>query len=282
MPIIGQRAHLITGGFPPGSSGGHDMAYARLKLLELLYEGSRWSTTVANDFSDIERWLDRTDLLITYVAGPYPDETQNDQIRSWIREGGRWLGLHGTSGGRAARIEGDGRRRTMVKTAHHQTLGCFFLNHPPLRRFRVEVSDRAHALTRGLPASFEVTDELYLVELQDPASCEILLTTELPEDPSPPGFGFEYEQDTALQPDGKTRVLGYTRALGSGGVAYIALGHCHSPRTNLQPLVDKSAAAGGEVPRVFHGPWENETFGLLLRNSLDWGAGADRAGTALP
>ncbi len=30
-------------------------------------------------------------------------------------------------------------------------------------------------------------------------------------------------------PDSKTRVLGYTRALGKGGVAYIALGHCPSP-----------------------------------------------------
>ena len=27
------RAHLITGGFPPGTAAGHDMNYARLRLL---------------------------------------------------------------------------------------------------------------------------------------------------------------------------------------------------------------------------------------------------------
>jgi len=32
------RAHLITGGFPPGSLAGHDHDYARLRLLGLLAE----------------------------------------------------------------------------------------------------------------------------------------------------------------------------------------------------------------------------------------------------
>ncbi len=32
------RAHLITGGFPPGSMGGHDHDYARLKLPGILAE----------------------------------------------------------------------------------------------------------------------------------------------------------------------------------------------------------------------------------------------------
>jgi len=27
---MNQRAHLITGGYPPGSTAGHDMDYARL------------------------------------------------------------------------------------------------------------------------------------------------------------------------------------------------------------------------------------------------------------
>src|SRR5712692_8213205 len=97
-------------------------------------------------------------------------------------------------------------------------------------------TEREHPLTKNLPASFEVMDELYLIELQEPTACHVLLTTELPKDPSPPGFGFVYDKDTSLMPDGKTRVLGYTRALGKGGVAYIALGHCHSPRNDVQPL----------------------------------------------
>ena len=30
------RVHLVAGGFPPGALGGHDIDYARFKLLELL------------------------------------------------------------------------------------------------------------------------------------------------------------------------------------------------------------------------------------------------------
>src|SRR5215469_2209842 len=110
------RAHLITGGFPPGSLGGHDHDYARLRLLELLAQRDV-PATVANDFADVEKWLAVSRLLITYVAGPYPDAAQTAAIEHWLEEGGRWVALHGTSGGRAQRVEGARMRRT-VKTEH--------------------------------------------------------------------------------------------------------------------------------------------------------------------
>src|SRR5215475_10386414 len=143
------RAHLIAGGFPPGTAAGHDMNYARLRLLEMLGENPSVYATVGNDYTDIARWLPETRLLITYAAGPYPTDEQNDLMREWLDGGGRWLALHGTSGGKAARV-GD-RRRQMVKGAYHDTLGCFFLNHPPVRRFRVQVADRSHPIAKGLP-----------------------------------------------------------------------------------------------------------------------------------
>src|SRR5580692_9296991 len=96
------RAHLITGGFPPGSMGGHDHDYARLKLLGFLAE-REIPSSVSNDFTDVERWLPVSQMLVTYVAGPYPDPTQTRAIRSWLETGGKWLALHGTSGGRAER-----------------------------------------------------------------------------------------------------------------------------------------------------------------------------------
>ena len=151
--------------------------------------------------------------------------------------------------------------------------GSFFLNHPPLRKFQVEVTHQGHVLTKGLPASFEVTDELYLIELQEPSTSQVLLTTQLPKDPSPQGFGFVYDKDTSLLPDGKTRVLGYTREVGKGGVTYIALGHCHSPSSNVQPFVDDSVEASGTTPKSFRGPWETAPFEQLLRNGITWGSG---------
>lgn len=270
------RVHLVAGGFPPGSPAGHDMDYARLRILQLLQEQPRVLATVGNDFNDLARWLPDSQLLITYVAGPFLDEEQNQLVREWLAAGGRWLALHGTSGGRAIRVDADGgTRRKMVKTAHHETLGAFFINHPPMGRFKVNVTDQHHPLTKGLPESFEVMDELYMIEMQDPDASRVLLTTELAKDPSPPGFGFVYDKDTALQPDGKTRVLGYTREVGKGGIAYIALGHCHSPMTNRRPVFDPSVNAPEESLRQFRGPWETGPFQALLRNGVKWGSGQE-------
>jgi hypothetical protein len=109
------RVHVITGGYPPGSAAGHDMDYARLRILQLLQENPQVLTTVTNDFTDIEKWLNETQSLITYVAGPYPNEEQNQVIRQWLTDGGRWLALHGTSGGKAASVDGQRHVRKMVK-----------------------------------------------------------------------------------------------------------------------------------------------------------------------
>lgn len=269
-----QRAHLVIGGFPPGSSAGHDMNYARLSILEALQAPGNLAVTVANDFKDIERWLPGTDFLLTYVAGPYPEGTGNKALQDWLENGGRWFALHGTSGGKAVKLEREGRTvKQMVKAEHHQTLGCFFLNHPPLRAFDVAVTGE-HPITKGLPKSFTVQDELYIIELQDPGTSQILLTTELAEDPSPPGFGFVYDEDTSLQADGKTRVLGYARNVGRGEVVYVGLGHCHTGRTNTQSAVDLSIGTEGAVPPEFHAVWETDAFRKLLQNAIVWGTEA--------
>ncbi|MBW2416025.1 MAG: ThuA domain-containing protein, partial [Deltaproteobacteria bacterium] len=181
-------AHLVTGGFPPGAPAAHDIDYARRRLLGLLGEFENARTTVSSDLADIERWLERSRFVVTYTSGPHLDEAQSRAMQDWLEAGGRWLGLHGSSGGRAAPVDGDRSVRRMVKTSHHAVLGAFFLNHPPVRRFRVDVK-RDHPLARGLPASFETVDELYLIELQDPEHTDLLLTTDLDKDPSPPGFG---------------------------------------------------------------------------------------------
>jgi uncharacterized protein len=272
MSSLPNQAHLIVGGYPPGASAGHDMDYARVRLLGLLQEVGDWRTTVANDFIDLERWLPASKLLITYVAGPFPDERQNLLLREWLGAGGRWLALHGTSGGKAIAVGDNRGMRKMVKMAHHQTLGAFFLNHPPLCKFRVEVADRSHLLTRSVPAAFEVADELYMIELQRPFESHVLLTTEMEKDPSPPGFGFVYDADTSLMPDGKTRVLGYIRNVGKGGVTYFALGHCHAPANNIQPFIDASLTRDSVTRQAFRGSWESPAFEQLLRNAIEWGA----------
>jgi len=262
------RAHLIAGGFPPGSLAGHDHDYARVRLLGLLAERDV-PASVANDFADVEKWLPVTRLLITYVAGPYPDAAQCRAIERWLEDGGRWLGLHGTSGGRAERVEGSRQRRT-VKTEHHALLGSCFLTHPPICKIRVDVSDTDDPLTRGLNRSFEVEDEPYFIELQDPSSTRILLTADYGPSAVSPAIGTLYARDSSLQPDGTTRVLGYTREVGNGGVTYFALGHCHNPAIRAARTADPTDA----TPPTFRGSWETDAFITLLRNAIVWGVGA--------
>ncbi|MCY4656989.1 MAG: ThuA domain-containing protein [Gammaproteobacteria bacterium] len=265
---MAKRAHLITGGFPIGSHAGHDMDYVRIELLNQLYTAG-YQTTSSSDFSQIGERLAECDLLLTYVAGPYPGDEQCEEIENWLRDGGKWFALHGTSGGRAARI-GDGRRRGMVRLTHHSTLGAFFLNHPPIRKFRVQIENSEHPIFNDLPEYFDVEDELYLIEPYSDATP--LMTTELPEDTSPPGFGFVYDEDTSIQADGKTRVLATERKVGVGSVVYVALGHCHSPANNSQPFVDESVSQDGETPKTFRGVWANQYFRKLIDNALDWAA----------
>jgi hypothetical protein len=263
-----RRAHVIAGGFPPGSAAGHDHDYARLRLLELLAEANV-PASVGNDFGDVEKWLPVSRLLITYVAGPYPDAAQCRAMRLWLEAGGHWLGLHGTSGGRAERVEGMRQRRT-VKAEHHALLGGFFLTHPPLCRFRVDVRDTGDALTQGVGASFDVEDEPYFIELQDPASTRILLTADYGPDAVSSSVGPLYGADTSLQADGRTRVLGYTRQVGRGGVTYFALGHCHNPAIRAA----RGADPADKTPAVFRGPWETGAFVTLLRNTIARGVAA--------
>ena len=262
--IVYPRAHLVAGGFPPGSSAGHDHDYARLRLLTLLGE-RQIPVSVANDFADMEKWLPVSRLLVTYVAGPYPEAEQCARLKSWLEAGGHWLALHGTSGGRAERVEGLAQRRT-VRTEHHELLGSMFLTHPPACRFRVDVRNAEHPVTKGLATSFEVEDEPYFIELRNITAAQILLTADYGAKGNWPVVETLYGTDTSVQPDGKTRVLGYTRPVGNGAVTYLALGHCH----NAYSRMGRTTGAGSEPPATFRGPWDGGPFTTLVGNAITW------------
>ncbi|MGE3857058.1 MAG: ThuA domain-containing protein [Dehalococcoidia bacterium] len=270
------RAHLVVGGYPPGNPASHDHDYARRRILEALGEIEHSHTTVAGDFDDLEKWLPGSDLMVTYTAGPIPSDEQAVFIADWVEAGGRWFALHGTSGGRARRVpdesQPDGRpRRRMLRAAYHEVLGAFFLNHPPARKFDVDVVDGAHPLMRGVASRFTTMDEPYILDVQP--DIHVLMTAKLGPDNTPDGRGFVYDKelDTGLMADGQTRAVGFVRDRGKGAVAYVALGHNHAPTTQPQAIVDESVAPGGVTPPVFRGSWETEAFSQLLRNAMAWG-----------
>lgn len=270
MTVVGSgRAHLITGGFPTGTPSGHDHDYARLQLLARLEE-QEIPASVSSDYEDVEKWLPHSQLLITYVAGPHPNPQQCGAIQSWLEAGGRWLGFHGTAGGKAERIEGTDWRKT-VKLDHHAVLGGYFLTHPAIRTMTLKVGDGPESLLKGLPDSFEVTDEPYFVELQDPSSTHILLSAEYGPDCVSPLIGPVYAKDTSLLPDGKTRALAFTKEVGKGGVTYFALGHAHNPAIKALRAAEQGVPLESLAPLTFHGSWENETFQVMVRNAVTWG-----------
>ena len=159
----------------------------------------------------------------------------------------------------------------MVKSEHHDTFGSFFISHLQTRKFRVDVSGAKNPLTKGLPSSFITIDEPYMIEIQHPNETDVVLSAELGPDHS--GYGFIYEEDTSLQADGKTRVLAYTRDVGKGGVAYIALGHCHSPASQTNHAFDETIEDPESMPKSFRASWEVEEYVQMLRNGIDWGVG---------
>ena len=83
-------------------------------------------------------------------------------------------------------------------------------------------------------------------------------------------IGTLYASDTSLQPDGKTRVIGYNRPVGEGGVTYFALGHCHNPAIRAARPADPADT----TPPIFRGAWESGAFLTLLRNAIALGKGA--------
>ncbi len=259
------RVHVIAGGFPPGSHAGHDMDYARVRILEALQADERVHATVTSDFTDCPKWIRDCQLLVTYVAGPFADEPTTGVIRDWLADGGHWLGLHGSAGGKAVRVEGRDARR-MVKAPYHEALGAFFVTHPPVQDFEVTVADRDHVLTDKLPPSFAIRDEPYWIEVQHPET-RVLLTMDMQEAPAG-HYAMVYDEDTTLLPDGRSRALGIVRDVGEGGVAYFAPGHC-------QTSVTRAAVGFADDQPAFRGPWETPAYRQLLSNALAWGAGIE-------
>ena len=266
------RVHVVVGGFPVGRHAGHDMDFARVQLLTRLQQQPHVHTTVSGDFSDCEKWIADCQLLITYVAGPYADDEQASVLEQWLARGGRWLALHGTCGGKAVRTDRADNRRRWIRARHHDVLGGFFLTHPPIMAMNVHVEVPDHPLTKGLPTTFEVRDEPYMVELTDPDNTTVLLTTR---DIEAPDYVQEiYGADSTLLADGNSRALGYVRTVDAGAVAYFAFGHCHSPTTNVQRSVHASIAEDNVPPLHFAGVWETEVFDHLLKNAVEWGLAA--------
>src|SRR5207344_2351206 len=96
-----------------------------------------------------------------------PSEAEQQAIRRWVEDGGRWLALHGTNCAldAPAQLDGTPFEAPRVFPLWADTLGSQFIAHPPIEPYVVALSPGAatDSLVTGL-GPFEARDELYLME----------------------------------------------------------------------------------------------------------------------
>jgi hypothetical protein len=80
QPATRIDAHFIAAGKY------HDIDYPRLEILKMLAEHPHIRTTVAADYSGLER-LDQCRFLITYTCDLMPTGEQAAQLRAWLEKG---------------------------------------------------------------------------------------------------------------------------------------------------------------------------------------------------
>lgn len=229
----------------------HDIDFARLELLKLLSEHQQIRTTVAMDYSNLDR-LAACQLLITYTCDVMPTLEETIALRAFVERGGRWLALHGTNS--ILRFVEAGVDCPEERDDVMEMLGTQFKAHPPIGPFRVEITEPDHGLTKGLE-DFDIVDELYITKTKAPI--QILMQTRF--DGEATGF-VEADYDNVVVP------ILYLRPLGKGAILYNTLGHCrsHFDVIELMPFWDHPERCG----------WNYPVYYETLRRGIRWAMGA--------
>jgi len=238
----------------------HDIDFARLELLKLLGEDERVRVRVFEDYSNLEA-IRAADFLVSYTCDVVPSLEQQEALRAWLEDGGRWYALHGTNS--ILRFTAEGVDAPDWAPHFMETLGSRFVSHPPIEPYRVEVAQPGHPLVKGIEP-FDSTDELYLMKRY--GELDVLLDCE---------FGGETKGFTQKDWPHDRHPVFYLKRVGQGAVLYLTLGHCRG-HFDMRPLMPY-------WPTVDRGSWDLPVFHQLLRRGLAWakepafGANAERA-----
>ncbi len=226
-------ANLVCG----SPARNHDFDFARRALLDALYAAGNIRTDVWNNY-DNGAAIEQGDLLVSYTSQVPVSDENCAALRRYLERGGRWLAVHASN--------------SVLQNPHLPgILGSKFLAHPPYTRYTVSVTRPEDPLVRGIPSTFEVDDEIYVIDYAE--DVEVLLNTEWG------GEAMRQMFPNALRP------LMYRRKVGEGGVVYLALGHCRRPFDKQRPEAPDHADE--------RGPWGTPAHQELIRRGIDWAAG---------
>src|SRR5215469_13258256 len=150
-------ANLVCG----SPARNHDYDFVRRALLDALYAAGDIRTDVYSNYDSGDA-IEAGGLLVSYTSQVPVADAQCQALRRYLERGGRWLAIHASNS---------------VRDNPHLPgiLGSRFIAHPPYMRYTVDVVRLDDPLLADLPSSFEVDDELYVIEQHD--DFEVLLGT---------------------------------------------------------------------------------------------------------
>jgi uncharacterized protein len=157
--------------------------------------------------------LSRFDAVVfNNVSGDVFTAKQRAAFKAFLENGGGFVGVHGSGGD----MDYD------WKWYVDELIGAQFIGHtlfPQFQQATVQVEDKAHPATQGLPASWQRTEEWYSFARSARASGANVLITVDEKTYSPEGlFGSSLRM-------GADHPMVWTRCIGKGRVLYSAFGH---------------------------------------------------------
>lgn len=150
-------------------------------------------------------------VVFNNVSGNVFDESQRAALKSYLEQGGGFVGIHGTGGDPAYAW------RWYVD----ELIGAQFIGHPMNPQFQeatIHVEDRKHPATKGLPKDWVRTEEWYSFAKSARKPGFTILAT-LDEKTYSPKLG---PKDLSM---GADHPIAWSHCVGSGRAFYSALGH---------------------------------------------------------
>lgn len=244
MNLIGRKnVHLVCGGKY------HDFDYVRLELLKLLAELQHVRVTVASDYSRQDQ-MHTSEAMITYTSELLPDESEQDGLQQFLREGGKWFALHRTHSSLRYNREKKYWEASKIAPRFFEMLGSRLQAQLPQQDFTVRKS-RPHPLVNGIKP-FMTHDEIGLCEFSGDYEC--LLETEF----SGTVKGF---QKSNWRKNVRVPIM-YLHPWEDNEILYLNLGHARS-HYDMHPTVDY-------FQNIERGSWDSAAFRTLLGRGIRW------------
>ncbi|HXH50885.1 MAG TPA: ThuA domain-containing protein [Terriglobia bacterium] len=169
------------------------------RILVCFRDGMIWpGGYLGPDAYGYERELENPGEFPREKAQNWISQQQAEAVRDFVAEGNGLYCLHNSS------------HISLSSPIYREVMGGAYIGHPPLRPFKVRVSNSNHPITRGIE-DFMVNDEQHYVAYdKDPQN--ILLQAE-----NIDGLGYEDH--------GTKSISGWAHEYGKGRVVFTAVGH---------------------------------------------------------